>query len=111
MLDPFVLTLIAALLLSVAVLSHHRATRGVVVLTVRDGAVIRVRGTIPAPVLTDVREVLAGSGARGTIRAIDGGGRTAKIELEGAFSPQVSQRIRNVLGTVPVSRLRQGPRR
>jgi hypothetical protein len=82
-----------------------------VALTVRDGAVIRGRGTSPAPVLTDVRVVLAGTASRGTIRAIDGGARTARIELEGSFSPQVSQRIRNVLGTVPVSRLRQGPRR
>jgi hypothetical protein len=107
-LDPTALLALAAVLVGASVYAHRVYTRGVFVLTVRGGAVRAVRGSIPPAVLGDLREVLAGSGATGTVRALDHGGRTAVIELQGDFSPQVAQRVRNVVGNVPLPRLRAG---
>ncbi len=81
------------------------------VLKVRDGEVTSVRGTIPASLLQDARSLLSGTTARGTIRAVDVGTATARIELEGAFDAALAQRLRNTLGTVPLAQLRRGPRR
>lgn len=108
--DPSLLYALAVIVVAAAVLVHRRATRGIFVLSVRGGAVRRDRGTIPAAVLNDVRDVLERSGATGTVRAMDVGRATAVIELEGDFSPELAQRLRNVLGNVPVTRLRAGRR-
>jgi hypothetical protein len=109
--DPCALSAIGAVVLSGLVLAHRLRDRGVFVLTVRAGDVTAVRGTIPATLLSDVRTLLEGTPARGTIRAVDVGTATARIELEGTFDPSLAQRLRNTLGTVPVTRLRQAPRR
>lgn len=110
MLDPAAMYVLVVLAVCAAVLAHRRVTRGVFVLRVRDGAVLRARGAISETLLQDVRDVLARSGASGTVRAMDVGRATAAIELRGRFSPEVSQRLRNVLGNVPIARLRAGRR-
>lgn len=92
----------------VAVLAHRLATRGLFTVTVRAGRIASVRGRVPPGVLADLREVLAGSDAAGTVRALDVGRGTAVVELRGRFDERVAQRIRNVVGNVPVARLRAG---
>lgn len=110
MLDPAAMYVLVVIAVCAAVLAHRKVTRGVFVLTVRDGAVVRARGAIPEGVLNDVRDVLARTGSSGTVRAMDVGRATAVIELRGSFSPEVAQRLRNVLGNVPITRLRAGRR-
>ena len=108
MLDPAAMYVLAVAAVFAAVLLHRKVTRGVFVLRVREGRVTRAGGTIPEGVLNDVRDVLARTGSSGTVRAMDVGRPTAVIEVRGRFSPEVAQRLRNVLGNVPITRLRAG---
>lgn len=105
-LHPLTATLLAAVILGAIILAHRKATRGLCRVTVRDGAVARVVGKLPAQVVNDLRDALARSGASGTIRLMDVGRDTGVTELHGSFDPVVAQRVRNVLGNVKLARLR-----
>lgn len=78
-------------------------------LSVRRGRVLVVRGRVPARFVGDVREVVARAGVRAaTIRAV-GGDAGARLEFSGDLDGATQQRLRNVFGTQPVSRLREAP--
>lgn len=76
--------------------------------SVRDGRVLVLRGRIPAGLLGDIRDVVARPPvARATIRAMKDSG-SARLSVSGVDEGR-AQRLRNVFGLYPVSRLRAAP--
>jgi hypothetical protein len=84
--------------------------RELFVLHVAGGKITSAHGRVPPGLLGDLREVLAGSGASGTVTALRSEGR-ACLRLRGSFPPPLDQRLRNVLGTVSLARLLATPKR
>lgn len=79
-------------------------------LSVRSGRVLLVRGRAPAALLAGLRDVVAASPpvARATIRALRED-RGARLVVSGAIDAGRVQRLRNVFGLYPVSKLRAAP--
>ncbi|APR85686.1 Hypothetical protein A7982_11035 [Minicystis rosea] len=77
--------------------------------SVRDGRVLVVRGRIPAGLLSDIRDVVSRPAiSRATIRAMkDAGG--ARLSVSGDVDAGRTQRLRNVFGLYPMSKLRSAP--
>lgn len=76
-------------------------------LSVRRGRVLVVSGRIPPGLLRDLRDVLEGTNVGGSIKAYktESGGRLATSGID----PRTTQRLRNVFGFYPASKLRQAP--
>ncbi len=75
-------------------------------LAVRDGKATVVRGDPPTSLLADFADVLRGNrGASGTIRAVRTASHT-QLVIRG-LDDATAQRLRNVFGTHPISRLRR----
>lgn len=90
--------------------SAKRATT-VAELEVERGAVRVMRGGIAPPILRDLRDVARRPPMDGVrIRIVRESGR-AGVELSGSVTPEQAQRIRNVVGRVPLARLMNAPRR
>jgi hypothetical protein len=88
-----------------------RAAITVAVLEVRDGAIRVTRGGIAPRILTDLGDVVESPRVtRATIRITRERGR-ASVALHGALSAAQSQRIRNVIGSVPLAALANARRR
>ena len=80
-------------------------------LVVERGQLRVVRGGIAPPVLADLRDVAARPPiAALRIRITRASGR-AEIALQGSVTPEQAQRIRNVIGSVPLARLTNARRR
>ena len=80
-------------------------------LDVSRGQVRVVRGGIAPPVLADLRDVAASPPIeRLRIRIVHSAGR-ADVELRGSVDDRQRQRIRNVIGAVPLARLANARRR
>lgn len=107
MIDPCAGMAVAVLAMGGAILAHRHVTRGLLRVRVLNGAVVKVWGRAPEGVINDLRDVVERSDATGTIRLLDGGRDTGAVELDGRFDPAVSQRVRNVLGNVPLKKLRR----
>jgi hypothetical protein len=76
--------------------------------SVRDGRVLVLRGRIPAGLLSDIRDVVERPAvARATIRAMKDSG-SARLTVSGMDEGR-AQRLRNVFGLYPISRLRAAP--
>lgn len=74
-------------------------------LAVEDGALRVVRGGIAPPILSDLRDVVRRPPVhRATIRIVRASG-LAEVRITGDVSPEQAQRIRNVVGSVPLARL------
>jgi hypothetical protein len=87
-----------------------RAAMTIAVLDVEKGAIRRVRGGLSPGVLADVADVLAKPPvARGRVRVVRDGG-AARVEIRGEIGPEHAQRLRNVIGNVPLVRLARGRR-
>jgi hypothetical protein len=85
-----------------------RAALTIAVLDVRNGAIRRVRGGLSPGVLADVADVLAKPPvARGRVRIMRDAG-VARVEIRGEIGPEHAQRLRNVIGNVPLVRLASG---
>lgn len=81
-----------------------RATT-IVDLAIERGALRVVRGGVAPPVLADLRDVVRDPPiGEGRIRVLRASGR-AEVELRGAIDERQAQRIRNVIGSVPLARL------
>ena len=77
-------------------------------LELRDGRLTLKRGRIPPRLLDDFRDVLTGSRARrAVIRAVTWD-RLPRLEVRGELTEDELQRLRNVLGTYPLAKLRAG---
>lgn len=79
-------------------------------LSVRDGRVLLVRGRVPAALLAAIRDVVAArpSVQSATIRAVRTD-RGARLMVAGAVDDGRAQRLRNVFGLYPMSKLRSAP--
>jgi hypothetical protein len=98
--------LVAMGVIAALVALHRVKTRGLVRVSVRDGAVQQVTGRLPAQARNDLADALRGSGASGTIILLDVGRDTGVVECPASLDPAAAQRVRNVLGNLPVARLR-----
>jgi hypothetical protein len=88
-----------------------RAAITIAVLDVEDGAIRRIRGGLSAGVLGDLEDVLAKPPvSRGRVRIVRDAG-AARVEIGGEIAPDQAQRLRNVIGNVPLARLARERRR
>jgi hypothetical protein len=98
------LALIAAIALAALYLAARRAIT-IAELSVERGAIRVVRGGIAPSVLADLRDVAKRPPIDALhIRIVRSSGR-AEVTLRGNVTPEQSQRIRNVIGSVPLARL------
>jgi hypothetical protein len=80
------------------------------VLRVSRGRVEVVRGGVPPRLLADLRDVLRrDAGADGVVRVTTDAGR-ARVDAKGKLAPELLQRLRNVVGTWDVAKIRAGRR-
>lgn len=100
--------LTAAVILAgiVALCVYAYLRRGVCGLRVTRGRVEQHYGVMPAGPFGDVRDALRGSRASGRIIVLSGA-KFAQVELVGTFTENERQRVRNVLGNVPITRFRR----
>ncbi|MBX3204990.1 MAG: DUF3634 family protein [Labilithrix sp.] len=108
-------TLIAPVVLVIAAIGalYVAARRAVTIaeLDIERGSVRVVRGGIAPPILADLRDVAKRPPLDGvTVRILRSSGR-AEVELVGNVPADQAQRIRNVIGRVPIARLVNAPRR
>jgi hypothetical protein len=101
--------LIASLACAAAALTalwwSARAAITIAVLDVENGAIRRIRGGLSPGVLADLEEVVAKPPiSRGRVRIVRDAG-TARVEIGGEITPDQAQRLRNVIGNVPLVRL------
>ena len=89
-----------------------RSALTIAVLRVENGVVRRVHGGLAPSVFADVADVLARPPvSRARVRILRDAG-VARLEIRGAITPEQVQRLRNVIGNVPLVRLaRARPRR
>jgi hypothetical protein len=77
------------------------------VLRVRRGKVHFVRGRIPQGLLKEVQDVFGRAQESGRLRVTLVRG-SASVDAQGEISAATLQRLRNVIGSVPVQRIRSG---
>jgi len=88
-----------------------RAAITIAVLRVDDGRVTVTKGGLAPRVLADVRDVVARpSVSSATLRIVRSRGH-ARLDASGALSDQHLQRLRNVIGSVPMAKLVNARRR
>ncbi len=88
-----------------------RAAVTICVLRVRDGQLRVVRGGVAPRILSDIADVVATPQVgRATLRITRSGGY-AMIRVTGVVSEVQQQRLRNVVGSVPLAQLARGRRR
>jgi hypothetical protein len=87
---------------------NARAALTIAVLDVENGAIRRVRGGLSPSVLGDLADILAKPPVvRGRVRIVRDAG-AARVEIRGEIGPEHAQRLRNVIGNVPLVRLARG---
>lgn len=104
--DPLAIVFVAVVALGLGAL-HVAARRAVTIaeLEVDRGTLRVIRGGIAPPVLGDLRDVVASPPIRGLrVRILRSGGR-AEVQFVGDVADAQAQRIRNVIGSVPLARL------
>jgi Protein of unknown function (DUF3634) len=110
--DSFVV--VAAIGVGAALVALYTAARRAVTiaeLEIEAGVLRVVRGGIAPPVLADLRDVARRPPiADLRVRITRSSGRAA-VELVGDVTAEQAQRIRNVIGSVPLARLVNAPRR
>ena len=108
--SAFVWLAIAAAALVFLYLASLRAVT-IADLEIAQGKVRVIRGGIAPPILADLRDIARTppiASARVSIVRSDG---RAEVKLRGEVSPDQAQRIRNVVGSVPLARLRNAVRK
>lgn len=101
----FALALLGLVSLPLA-LAIRRSTE-LFVLRVDAGRVRFVRGRLPQSLLAEITDVLSRTQSQGHLRAVVHRG-TAELHPRGEFSPETLQRLRNLIGNVPLQRIRTG---
>lgn len=105
----WIVALVVAAVVALFVASRRAIT--IADLAIADGAVRVVRGGIAPPILADLRDVARQPRiAKGRIVVVRDRGR-AEVRIDGDLSPEQAQRIRNVIGSVPLARLVNAKRR
>ena len=96
---------IGVALLLVLVWASARSAITIAVAEIRDGKVEITRGGLAPRVLGDLRDVASRPRiTSATLRIVRAKDR-ARVEIHGDVSEQQVQRLRNVIGTVPVAQL------
>jgi hypothetical protein len=107
----FVASAIGLAILLLLVWSRSRAAITLAVAEIRQGKVEITRGGLAPRVLGDLRDIASrpriDSATLRIVRARD----RARVEIRGAVSDVQTQRIRNVIGNVPVAQLVKASRR
>jgi hypothetical protein len=102
---------IGVAILLLLVWANARAAITIAVAEIRDGKVEITRGALSPRVLGDIRDVAArpriGSATVRILRAKD----RARVEVHGKVSEAQVQRLRNVVGNVPVAQLVKATRK
>lgn len=95
----------------VALVTAVRRWQTLCVLDVADGRVTVARGGLPPAILSDLRDVAARRPkmVQARITILREGGRAA-VRFRGAVTEAQAQQVRNVVGSVPLARLRAGTR-
>ena len=95
---------IAIAALAALYVASLRATT-IVDLAIEKGKLRVVRGGVAPPILADLRDIAASAAIdEGHIRVVRASGR-AEVQLRGNIDARAAQRIRNVIGSVPLARL------
>jgi hypothetical protein len=104
---PAALVIVLAVL-ALAIPAFVRANE-VAAISVRSAEILLVRGSLPAPLVDDIADVVRRANvARATIRVVKEGGRARAIAT-GVDEP-TAQRLRNVLGAHPYKLVVSAPR-
>lgn len=84
-------------------------SRGVELFVVKvdAGRVRFVRGKSPPALFAEIKDVLRRSDASGTLRVVSAEGQ-ASLRFRGQFSAATRQQLRNVVGTFPLARIKNG---
>jgi hypothetical protein len=91
--------------------ANARAAITIAIAEIRDGKLDLTRGRLSPRVLGDLRDIAARPRVRSaTVRIIRAKDR-ARVEVTGEISDQQVQRLRNVIGNVPVAKLVKADRR
>jgi hypothetical protein len=96
-----------AVVLAGATAVYFAAKRAITIaeLEITKGKLIVVRGGIAPPILADLRDIASRPLIPDLrIQILRASGR-AEVKLTGTVSPEQAQRIRNVIGSVPLARL------
>jgi hypothetical protein len=102
---------IGVAILLLLVWSSARSAITIAVAEIRDGKVEITRGGIAPRVLGDLRDIASRPRiTSATVRIIRAKDR-ARVEVSGNVSEQQVQRLRNVIGNVPVAQLMKADRR
>ena len=80
-------------------------------LQIDDGAVRILRGGVAPPILADLQDIARRPPIRSLRISILRSSGRAEVRLRGAVTPEQAQRIRNVVGSVPLARLANARRR
>lgn len=106
-----VIVIVAIVLLLAAIGWSARRAITVCVIDVRDGKATIARGAIAPRILADIRDVTKRPRLkRATIRIVRDRGR-AKVEITGDASDTQRQQLRNVIGSIPLAKLVNAPRK
>ncbi len=90
--------------------SSARAAITIARAEIHDGQLDVTRGHLPVRVLDDLRDVVARPPIKSaTLRIVRDNGR-AKMHIQGKVEPPQLQRLRNVIGNVPLARFAKEPR-
>lgn len=88
-----------------------RSAITIAVLEVRNGKIEVARGSMSPRIVSDLEDVLRRPKvSRATVRVLRNR-EHAKVEVKGDVSQAQEQQIRNVVGSVPLAKLRNGPKR
>lgn len=108
MLLAILVTLVAAL---AALWVSARAAVTVCVLKIRAGKVRVVRGRLAPRVLSDIADVVARPAIKRATLRIERERGHARLDLRGSVPSDQQQRLRNVIGSVPLAALASARRR
>ncbi len=93
----------------VGVVLAARASRRLLVVRVRAGRIVSLRGRAPGDLVHDFEDLLARDRASGTVVIVIERG-AARVEASGSIDASTRQRLRNVVGRFTLPRLRAAPR-
>ncbi len=84
-----------------------RASRRLLVVDLRDGAVVRARGRAPPGVVGEIEDIARRAQANGRFVVIIEGD-SAALRADPSIGEATAQRLRNVVGRFPLARWRNG---
>jgi hypothetical protein len=94
----------------ILVWANARAAITIAVIEIVDGKVTVTRGGLSSRVLDDLRDVASRPTVKhATVRVLRAKDR-GRVEVEGEVSDQQMQRLRNIVGNVPVAQLARAKR-